>query len=71
MLEELQRRNYAKTTVSDYLKAVEYFRPSLEFDAAALIGFVQGVVESGPALLKRCASQICSVQMEEVKMRRT
>ena len=39
MLEELQRRNYAKTTVDYYLKAVEYFHTSPEFDAAALIDY--------------------------------
>jgi hypothetical protein len=37
MLEELQRRNYATTTVDYYLKAVEYFHTSREFDATALI----------------------------------
>ena len=37
MLEGLQPRNYAKTTVYYYLKAVEYFHTSPEFDAAALI----------------------------------
>jgi hypothetical protein len=37
MLEELQRRNYATTTVDYYLKAVEYFHTSREFAAAALI----------------------------------
>ena len=37
MLEELQRRNYATTTVYYYLKAVEYFPTSPEFDAGALI----------------------------------
>jgi len=36
MLEELQRR-YAKVTVYDSLKAVEYFHTSPEFDAPALI----------------------------------
>ena len=39
MLEELQRRNYAKTTVDYYLKAVEYFHTFREFDAAALIDY--------------------------------
>ena len=37
MLEELQRRNYAKTTVDYYLKAVENLPTAPEFDAAALI----------------------------------
>ena len=37
MLEELQRRNYAKTTVDYYLKAVDCFPTSPEFDAGALI----------------------------------
>jgi hypothetical protein len=37
MLEEFQRRNYAKVTVYDSLKAVEYFHTSPEFDAPALI----------------------------------
>jgi hypothetical protein len=37
MLEELQRRNSATTTVYYYLKAVEYFHTSPDFGAAALI----------------------------------